>query len=101
MISEPSSVSAERSVIEMPKPAIDLHGGRVRREARQHLAGARDLEEGRVHANDARVHRVAEVGDDALAEPHDEIEPQRRKRAEHDGGREKCDEVAIDRCSVA
>ena len=48
-----------------------------------------------------RVDRAANVGDDALAEPRNQIETQRRERAEHDGGREERDEIAVDRRGVA
>jgi hypothetical protein len=78
-----------------------LHERRVGREPRQHLARACDLEEARVHADHARIDRAADVGDDALAEPRDEIEAQRRERAEHDGGAQERDEVAVDRRRVA
>ena len=78
-----------------------LHERRVRREPRQHLAGARDLEESRVHADHARVDRVANVGDDALAEPRNHVETQRRERSERDCGREERDEIGIDRRGVA
>ncbi len=78
-----------------------LHERRIGRQPRQDFARPRDLEERRVHANDFCVHGVAHVRDDALAEPSHEIEPQRRKHAEHDGRSEKEDEVPVDRGRVA
>ena len=78
-----------------------LHQRGVGGQARQHLAGARDLEEGRVHADHARVHGRAQVGDDALAEPGDEVEAQRGKHAEHCGGRQEREEIAVDGVGAA
>ena len=72
--SEPSSVSVERKRDRDTDARDRLHERRIGREPRQHLARARDLEERRVHANDVGVHGVAHVGDDALAEPRDEID---------------------------
>ena len=99
--SEPSSVSVERSVIEMPTPEIDCTSVVSAVSRDKHFARARDLEERRVHANDVRVHGVAHVRDDALAEPRHEIEPQRREHAEHDGRGEKQHEIPVDRGRVA
>ncbi len=98
--SPPTRFSNERSMIDRPTPAIGLHQRGVRGEPRQHLAGAGDLEEGHVHLHDAPVHGRAHVSDHPLAEPGDEIEPQRREDAEHDGHAEEADEVQIDRVAI-
>ena len=61
-----------------------LHQRRVGRQARQHLAGLRGLEELRALAHDVRIDGVAQVGGDALAEPADHVEARRREQAERD-----------------
>src|SRR3546814_10061711 len=48
--------------------------GRVTREARQHLAGARGLEVLRRLRQHAAIDRTSQVGGDALANPADLIE---------------------------
>ncbi len=77
-----------------------LHQRRVRRQAREHLADAGDLEERRVHADDARVDGRAQVGHDALAEPAHEVEAQRREHAEDRRRRQERDEVLVDRVAA-
>ena len=87
--SEPSSVSVERSVIEMPTPEIDCTSvvSAVSRDSTSPVrVTSKNVGSMRMTL---RVHGVAHVGDDALAEPRDEIEAQRRERAEHDGRREE------------
>jgi hypothetical protein len=70
---------------------------RVGRQARQHLAGLRRLEELRALADDVRVDGVAQVGGDALAEPAHHVEARRRKDAERDADREEGEEVLAQR----
>jgi hypothetical protein len=69
-------------------------------EPRQHLARARDFEERRVHANDARVDVGTNVRDHAFTKPRYQIEAQGREHPERHGGREKRDEVEIDRRAI-
>ena len=74
-----------------------LHQRRVGRQARQHLAGLRRLEELGALADDVRVDGVAQVGGDALAEPAHHVEARRREDAEGDADREQGEEVLAQR----
>jgi hypothetical protein len=81
----------ERVAQEHGKTVADdlLQHGRVVREARDHLARARGLEERRLEPQDVVEHRAAHVGDDALAEGHHEVKAQpgrgreQRREREH------------------
>ena len=53
-------------------------------QAREHLAGARDLEEARREMQDVAVDVAAQVGHDPLAEPGHQIGAQEGRDREHD-----------------
>lgn len=62
-------------------------------EARQDFAGLRGFEERRTLPQHMRVHRIAEVGCDSLAEPAHGIETRRGKHAQRHRHREQQEEV--------
>ena len=74
-----------------------LHQGRVGREARQHLAGLRGLEELRALPHDVRIDGAAQVGGDPLAEPAHHVEAGGGEQAEGDADAEQGDEVLAHR----
>jgi len=79
--SPPMKRSALRSAIEMLVPTTDWMSVVVGREAREHLAAARDLEELRALHDDVRIDRVADVGGDALAQPRYGVKARRGRDA--------------------
>jgi hypothetical protein len=78
-----------------------LHERRVRREAGEHFAGTRYLEEQRIEAHDAVVHGGAQVRDDALTQPRDEVEPQGGEDAENERRDQEPHEVTVDGARAA
>jgi len=70
-----------------------LHEGGVGGQAREHLAGLRGLEELWALAQHMGIHRVAQVGRDALAQPADQIEARSREDAQRHGHGEQLQEV--------
>ena len=69
----------------------------VGRQARQHLAGLRGLEELRALPDHVRVHRVAQVSRHPLAQPGDHVEAQRREQPERRAHAEQREEVLAHR----
>jgi hypothetical protein len=74
---------------------LDQRG--VGREARQHLAGLRGLEEHRALLEHTAVDRVADVRRHAFAQPAHRIEARRREKPQRHGHREEGAEVLAQR----
>ncbi len=74
MTRAPSDVEyrAQRNREVDPRDRLNQRG--IGGQAGQDFAGARDLEEARIHAHDAPIDGLAQVRDHALAEPGHQIE---------------------------
>ena len=87
--SAPSIMSPLRRNIEKPKPitcricSVSL----VRREAISPVRA--ESKNAGVRVEHVREHRFAQIGDDALADAHHEVEAHPRRAREHDGDRRR------------
>ena len=73
---------------------LDLGG--VGGEPRDQLARARGIEEGRRQREQMREHVAAQIGDDALADGHDEVVARGAGEREHGDDRDHHAEIAVD-----
>ena len=73
---------------------FDLGG--IGGQPRHQFARARGIEEGRRQRDQMREHVAPEIGDDALADRHDEVVARRAGRGEHRDDRDHDAEIAVD-----
>ena len=78
-----------------------LEHRRVVDEPRDHVAGARHLEERRRQRQQMVEHRAPQVGGDALADPRHEVEARERRRRHHDDDAEHQRQRAVELARVA
>ena len=78
-----------------------LEHRRVVGEPRDHVAGARDLEEARRQRQQVIEHRAPQIGGDALADPRHEVEARERRHRHHDDDAEHQRERAVELAGVA
>ena len=74
-----------------------LHQRGVAGQPRQHLAGLRGLKKLRALPHHMRIHRIADVGRDPLAQPADGVEAPGRKKPQRGGHAEQLEKMGAQR----